>query len=91
MYPDRRANKSWNHDLEEAKWRKKDKTKKLERKLQQFIFQEKFIRETMVLGLDDKHDTMLKQIQKEKEKLMYDLKIYRCTFFLWIFYFSDLI
>ena len=30
----------------------------------------------MVLEIDDdKHDTMLKQIQKEKEKLMYDLKV----------------
>ena len=41
--------------------------KKIERKLQQLRFQEEFIRETMVLGIDDEQDTMLKQIQKEKD------------------------
>ena len=75
MFPNRRANKSWNHDLDEVKWWKEDKTK-LERNLQQLRFQEKFIRGTKVLGIDDEHDTMLKQIQKEKEKLMYDLKVF---------------
>ena len=41
----------------------------------------------MVLGIDYEDDTMLKQIQKEKEKLMYDLMVSKmCFFYLFILF-----